>query len=299
MPCVRKLLVPLVFLILTGCGVEETTQSPEFLVEDAEAARARFARLNDPAIQKVEPFKIFDNLYYIGLEWVSCYLLVTDEGLVLIDALYGDFVEHAVDGIRKMGFDPQDLAYILVTHGHFDHVGGAKQLADLSGARVGLTEADWIMTESAPTSGRAAYEPPARDLVLADGDTLDLGDNEIRFYVTPGHTEGVLSMEFTVYDEGTPHKAFVFGGVGLNFSGVHRTWLYLGSVDRVRAVEGVEVSVTNHASMGKVFERAEQLVQRQAGEPHPFVAPQDFQDWLDELQVNAEAKLEEEQAKAE
>ena len=101
-------------------------------------------------------------------------------------------------------------------------------------------------------------------------------------------------MEFTVYDNGKPHKAFTFGGVGLNFSGVERTEMYIASVKRLQAMEGIEVSVPNHASMGRVFQRAERLAERKPGEPHPFVAPEDFQQWLDQLLVNVQKKLEEE-----
>lgn len=249
---------------------------------------------NDPAVQNVAPFQIFDNLYYIGMQWVGAYFLTTSDGLIMIDALYGEFVDHALDGIRKMGFDPADIKYVFVTHGHFDHVGGAAAIKKVSGARVGMTDADWKMVEEGRGGGRGSSEPLARDLVIQDGDSITLGDTTFKFYRTPGHTPGVLSMEFTVYDNGKPHKAFTFGGVGLNFSGVERTEMYIASVKRLQAMEGIEVSVPNHASMGGVFQRAERLAERKAGEPHPFVAPEDFQRWLDELLVNVQEKLEEE-----
>ena len=74
--------------------------------------------------------------------------------------------------------------------------------------------------------------------------------------------------------------------------------MYLASVDRVRQMEGIEVNITNHASMGKIFERAERLAERQPGDDHPFVAWEDFQAWLDELRANAEEKLKTELAEA-
>ena len=251
------------------------------------------ARLNDPVAQHREPFQIFDNLYYIGIEWVSAYLLTSSEGLVVIDSLYGDFVDNALDGIRKLGFDPTEIRYVLITHAHMDQAGGAKRLQKISGARVGMTQADWQMLERRPAD-RPQYAVPARDLVLSDGDTIALGDNDIRIFVTPGHTPGVLSMEFTVRDGEEARRAFVFGGVGLNFSGVERTKMYLDSVRRIRSMAGLEVNITNHAGMGQIFERAYRLARRRSGDPHPFVAPADFQDWLEELRINAETKLEEE-----
>ncbi len=251
---------------------------------------------NDPAAQRVEPFQIFDNLHYVGIDWVSSYLLVTTDGLILIGSLYGDFIDNVIDGVRAAGFDPSDVKYVLVTHGHFDHVGGAARFQEAYGARVGMTEADWELAEEPPSDPSYEFDVPVRDMVIADGDTLELGDTELRFYVTPGHTEGVLSMEFPVRDGGKEHRAFVFGGVGLNFEGVHRTNLYLDSVARIRRLAGeegnpIEVNITNHAEMGGIFERAEQLASRESSDPHPFVDPQGFVDWLAELQRNAEQKL--------
>jgi len=66
----------------------------------------------------------------------------------MIDALYGDFVDTAIEDIKGLGFDPEDLEYILVTHGHFDHVGGAGELQQQFGAQVVMTEADWELTEA-------------------------------------------------------------------------------------------------------------------------------------------------------
>ena len=261
----RSLLaLPSAFLIALGaaaCGGGSTAPAPDEAPEADVATTAEgeddgWGLRNDPVAQRVEPFQIFDNLYYVGIDWVSSYLLVTTDGLILIGSLYGDFIDNAVDGIRAVGFEPSDLKYVLVTHGHFDHVGGAARFQEAYGARVGMTEADWELAEQPPSDPRYEIDVPVRDMVIADGDTLQLGDTEIRFYVTPGHTEGVLSMEFPVRDGGEEHRAFVFGGVGLNFEGVHRTNLYLDSVARIRRLAGeegnpIEVNITNHAEMGR------------------------------------------------
>ena len=298
------LIVLLIALGALACGggdaappaADDAAEAGAAPAAPAESSDPEGADRNDPVAQRVEPFQIFDNLYYVGIEWVSCYLLVTTDGLILIDALYGDHIDTAIDGIRTLGFDPADLKYVLATHGHFDHVGGAARFQETYGARVGMTEADWELAETPPGNPDYEIDVPVRDMVIADGDTLELGDTAFRFYVTPGHTEGVLSMEFPVRDGGEEHRAFVLGGVGLNFEGVHRTNLYLDSVARVQrlaAEEGnpIEVSITNHASMGRIFERAERLASRAEGDPHPFVDPDGYEAWLAELQKNAEEKL--------
>lgn len=251
---------------------------------------------DNPEIQRVEPFQVFDNLYYIGARWVASWLLVTDQGLIVFDALYDELTDLAIDGIRQLGFDPNDIRYLIVTHAHYDHIGGARRFQEEFGAVVMMTEADWQMTEQ-PAVYRE-YPTPIRHLAVTNGATLNLGRTQMRFMVTPGHTPGVLSTLFTVYDDGFPHSAFMFGGVGLNFDGVERTELYIDSVERIQQLEGIEVNIPNHAQSGDVFARYEALQEREPGEPHPFVDPQGFQTWLDTLLEDARAKLEQERAAA-
>ena len=239
-----------------------------------------------------EAFQIFDNLYYVGINFVSAYVVPTTDGLILIDTTYDNTVDHLVKGMQSFGFDPADIKYILVTHWHADHLGGADKLQAMSGAPVGMAARDWDSTF-------IKHAIPAHKVWrINDGDTLTLGDTTMLFFQTPGHTEGVLSIAFTVYDNGTPHNAFTFGGTGLNFSGVDSAEQFLASVVRLQAMEGIEVNVANHESMGRIFERAEKLKTREVGEPHPFVDPEGFYGWLNGLHDAAVAKLQREREKA-
>ena len=79
--------------------------------------------LDDPEAQRVAPFKVFDNLYYVGAKWVSAWLLETDQGLILFDALYDELTDLVIESIRELGFDPNDIRYLIVSHAHYDHIG--------------------------------------------------------------------------------------------------------------------------------------------------------------------------------
>ncbi len=249
----------------------------------------------------VPPFKIFDNLYYVGIDWVSAYIIKTDDGLILIDALYRNYPAHILQSVKELGFDPKQIKYIICSHGHFDHCEGADTLKKVTGARIGMTETDWqiaewkIKNDYANVNTRLTRD--ARDLVISDGDSLQLGGTTIKFYITPGHTLGVLSMSFLVKDGSDTYKAFMLGGVGLNFEGVKQTEVYLQSMYRLLAMKDIQVSITNHPDPGKIFQRARRLQTRKPGEAHPFVAPEDFHNWLKELRANAEKKLVAEKAK--
>lgn len=249
---------------------------------------------DDPEAQYVEPFQVFDNLYYIGAEWVASWLLVTDQGLIVFDALYGELTDMAINNIRDLGFDPNDIRYLIVSHAHYDHVGGAQQFQREFNAVTMMTEEDWQMTTEPAIY--QDYPTPMRHLTATTGSTLNLGRTRLNFMQTPGHTPGVLSTLFTVYDDGYPHTAFLFGGVGLNFSGVERTEQYIDSIRRLQGLPNIEVNIPNHAASGDVFERYQALQEREEGEPHPFVDPEGWNAWLEELLAAAEAKLEEERA---
>ncbi len=248
------------------------------------------AALDDPERQRVAPFQVFDNLYYVGVRWVSAWLLETDQGLILFDALYGDHVDLLVDNIRELGFDPDDIRYVIVSHAHFDHIGGARHFQREFGSVVLMTEADWRLSEG-PAEFRE-YPRPMRHLSLGNGDTLNLGRTRLQFMQTPGHTLGVLSTIFTVYDSGYPHTAALFGGAGLNFSGADRLQMYLDSVGQLLGIPGVEVNVSNHPDSGDVFARHEMLLDRQDGDPHPFVDPESWTAWLELLRSDARSRLE-------
>jgi metallo-beta-lactamase class B len=247
----------------------------------------------------VKPFKIFDNLYYVGNNLVSAYLLKTEQGLVLIDALYSVDTAYTIVAARQLGFTEKSIRYVLCTHGHFDHCEGAGFVKRMTGATIGMTEPDWQMAEGKLKADYTSVNNKlSRDWVIHDGDSLRLGNTTIHFFQTPGHTPGVLSLRFPVYDGDKTYTAFIFGGVGLNFEGVARTEIYLQSVARIQQMSGIDVNVSNHPGPGKIFARANQLALRKAGDTHPFVDPAGFQAWLAALKQAAEQKLAEEKKKA-
>ncbi|MBI2150140.1 MAG: MBL fold metallo-hydrolase [Acidobacteria bacterium] len=247
------------------------------------AGRSGIAGAQDNA-RPVPPFKIFDNLYYAGLDSLGAYVLQTSAGLILIDSLYPETKDYIPKTMPRLGLNPKDIKYVIVTHAHTDHTGGAKAIQDLTGARVGMAEADWDMVArggyTSSTGQPRVFDPIRRDLVIKDGDTLTLGDTLVKFYVTPGHTPGVTSIEFVVSDQGKKLKAFMFGGIGLNtVNGVKAVQQYIDSVRRVMAIPDVEVNLSNHPNA------------RQLREQRGKVGPEGFRTAMRTLLANAEKKL--------
>ena len=103
----------------------------------------------------------------------------------------GDRSDELISEIEKNG---SKLEYIFLTHGHFDHIGYAKQLADKFGAKIvtGKSNSKFLAD---PNYNLSFYygeplEPFNADILLSDGDVLMLGDSEIKYITTPGHTSG-------------------------------------------------------------------------------------------------------------
>src|SRR5215475_1050865 len=154
----------------------------------------RFTLADDLEFQKIEPFKVFDNLYYVGPGYVSVWLLTTPEGNILFDTAQEPYVDWVIGNIRKVGVDPKSIKYIILSHGHVDHFGGAAKIQAASGARVMAIEEDWKMIEQTGNR-RGGNAAPAegvvkRDMVVKEGDTLTLGGQTLKFHQTPGHTPG-------------------------------------------------------------------------------------------------------------
>jgi metallo-beta-lactamase class B len=258
-----------------------------------------FAQYGDmDKTRSVTPFRIFDNLYYVGNDIVSAYLITTSNGMILIDALYAKDTTYIPEACKQLGLDVKQIKYILPTHGHFDHYEGAAYIQRLTGARVGMTGPDWEIAEGkVEASYKSVSTYIRKDWVIGDGDSLKLGNTVLHFYETPGHTPGVLSIAFPVNDGKNIYQAFMFGGIGLNFEGVARTEMYLKSVDRIMRMKGIQVNISNHPGPGKIFEREDKLKTRVYPAAHPFVAPEEFQSWLTGLKKAAELKLAEEKKK--
>jgi len=263
----------------------------------------RIAAFEDVARQtSIRPFKMFDNLYYVGIEWVGSFLLVTTDGLILIDSLHEPYVKTSAEHIRALGFDPADVRYVLGTHGHFDHVGGHAYYQRTFGATVGMTAADWKRAQTDAKQERFGMDVADVDWVIQDGETLELGDQTMKFYVTPGHTEGVLSMEFTVRDGNDVHRAVIFGGAGSLTKDFWRYQTVLGNIRRFKTLAAQSPPFTVHLAMHPngpgaepgtaFFERRDRLAMRRPGEPHPFVEdPSEFLSVLEQAERNTEQAI--------
>ena len=92
-----------------------------------------------------EPIRMAPGVWYIsGNDWVACYLIDTGDGLILIDTAMHETVYLLIENVRKLGYELTDIKKILLTHAHIDHIGGARTLKELTGAKIYLGERDLL-----------------------------------------------------------------------------------------------------------------------------------------------------------
>ena len=246
-------------------------------------------RCTELQYQPREPAKLFDNVYTVGLQALTSILVTTSEGLVLIDTTFGETVDDVLDSIRKLGFDPDDIKYVLITHARPDHYGGAGRIKQLvPSARVAMSAADWEDAERAMRDGasqqRSRPVPMDRDLVVTDGQRIVLGDTTFTVYVTPGTTPGALSIEYPARDGNRSYRAMSTGALGMSYA-PDQGEAYIKSMQRLQMLGPWEAWLPNHPFMALPLDIADlekAVANRKPGQPHPGVAtPAQVNDWLD------------------
>src|SRR5258705_916393 len=162
----------------------------------------------------MEPMKAFDDLYWMGTPATSSWLLTSDDGYILYDTqgIY-DAEDVLVAGIKKLGFDPAKVKYVIVSHAHAGEVGGAFLFQSRYGSRIVMN--DWDMVEES-VNGYPTGKPK-RDIVPTDGMKITVSNRRVTIYLTTGHTPGTDSSIFQLHDHGRPLTVVYSGSAAFNF----------------------------------------------------------------------------------
>lgn len=230
------------------------------------------------------PVQAFDNLWYLGNSFVGVWVLKTSEGLILFDAGQNpaEARDNIVPELKSLGLDPAQIKYVLVTHGHWDHYGGATYFQDNFGARIGLTGPDWYLMArlEADSPARMNVPRPREDLVITDGQQLTLGDTTVTLYITPGHTPGTLSAIVPVREGKAVHKLSLLGGTAFpptiepgdrngGLSGFSKSVERLAELSKAAAAEGL---INTHSFVDGSADHLRTVAKARAeGKRNPFL----------------------------
>ena len=249
-----------------------------------------------PAIGRMDPFKIADNLYYVGDKYVCIHLIDTGDGLILIDSGYLGATHLLVDNIWRAGFDPKNVRWIIHTHGHSDHYGASEEFRIMYGTKLAISKVDAELIRGKDISSELypMSKVPEFDYEIEDGEIFELGNVKIRCVLTPGHTDGVLSLFFDVTYEGQTYLAGMLGGAGVNAltlpyiiknqRKVSPTQQMLDSIEKIWD-EPVGIHLGNHPSNNKTLQKREKQL-NEGG--NPFVDSESWRNFLTDLKMKVE-----------
>jgi metallo-beta-lactamase class B len=157
----------------------------------AQSARER-VEWNKP----VEPFRVVGPIYYVGAAGVSAFLIASSDGAILLDGALPETAPQIAANVTKLGFKVTGIRFLLNSHAHFDHAGGLAELKKASGATLVASAGD----APALKSGGAGIPAVGVDRIIADRDTVTLGDTTLQALVTPGHTKGCTTWTMNARD---------------------------------------------------------------------------------------------------
>jgi metallo-beta-lactamase class B len=168
--------------------------------------------------QPVKPFRVIGNIYYVGANEVTSFLITGSAGHILLDAGFAETAPQVRQNIEALGFRLADVKILLNSQAHFDHAGGLAEIKQLTGARLIASAADAELMARGGKGDfafgdRLAYQPIKADRVVADDESIDLGDTKMTAHLTPGHTKGCTTWTMPVTENGKTYAVVFLGGV--------------------------------------------------------------------------------------
>jgi metallo-beta-lactamase class B len=251
---------------ISACMPSATIQAPiAAKAEPIKQACSGRDGWSDPA----PPAHVFGNVYMVGTCGIVSLLITTPQGHFLIDGATAEAAPGIAENIRKLGFDPKDVRYLLATHEHVDHAGGLAELQRITGAKfVTRTEAKAAMESGVPnpTDPQLGLLPPFKgpkaDMVIRDGDTLRVGNQMLSLIATPGHTPGGSSWTWKSCEGQTCRQMLFADSLNAVSADAYRftdhpeyVAVLRKSIAMIGAIKKCDILIGGHPAQTSFFER--------------------------------------------
>jgi len=261
-----------------------------------------FAQANPDWTEPFPPFRIADNLYYVGSKGLANYLVTTPQGNILINSDLEANVPLIQASIEKLGFKFKDTKILLISHAHWDHDAGSAMIKEITGAKYMVMDADVAVVESGGktdfeygNSPTTLYRPAKVDRVLHDGDEVKLADALLVAHLTPGHTKGCTTWTMQVTDRGKAYNVVMLGSPNVNpgyklvdnkaypeiAEDYERMWRVLKSLP-------CDIFLGAH---GSYFGLQEKYALMKEGSPNPFVDPSGYKKYIAQKEQDFRTEL--------
>src|SRR5262245_27979987 len=169
------------------------------------------------------PFRIADNLYYVGSRGLANYLITTPQGHILINSDLEANLPLIRASVESLGFKFTDIKILLISHAHWDHDAGSDMIKKLTGAQYMVMAGAVPVVETGGKSDfqygndpKMLYPPTKVDRVLHDGDQVKIGVALLTAHLTPGHTKGCTTWTLQVKDGPKTRDVVIVGSPNVN-----------------------------------------------------------------------------------
>ena len=218
--------------------------------------------------QPTEPFRIVGDLYYVGTYDLCAYLVVTEEGYILINTGLADSYSQIKNNIKKLGFDYKKIKILTLTQGHYDHMGAMAAIKKDTKAKLYVDAKD---ADVLRLGGKSDYElgkygvsfkPVKPDFLLKDQDKIKLGNAELTLLHHPGHTKGSCSFLLQTQDDNGIYNVLIanmpsiivdrkFGEIH-DYKEIEKDYAY--TLDAMKKVE-FDIWLASHASQFNLHQK--------------------------------------------
>ena len=249
--------------------------------------------------QPFKPFRIIDNIYYVGTNDLACYLIKTPAGHILLDTGLQESAPIVRANIQALGFNLRDIKIILSSHAHYDHVGGHADMKRETGAQVYASAGDAAVMKSGGTKAfhvLKPFKPISVDRVIKDGEPVRLGGVTLTAHLTPGHTEGNTTWTTVVEENGQKYDVVFVGSMSIN-PGVHMLnyppWPDIAKVyaRSFAVLKGLhcDVFLGPHASFYDMQAKFERL--SAGAKTNPFIDPEGYRNYISRFEKRYQEQI--------
>jgi metallo-beta-lactamase class B len=291
-------------LSLLKIGGQWKIVSNVFSAQHRERGQALKQTLQDWSLP-FESRRIIGNIYYVGSNLISSFLITTPEGHILIDTGHIQLLPQVEANIEKLGFRVKDVKILLNTQAHVDHCGGFAQFKRETGATIIVSKldgeqmmrggkGDYANNGAFDNGDDTDYEPIKPDRFIADGDQAKLGGVTLTAYVTPGHTKGCTTWSMRANEAGKIYDAILLCGLTVSPYKLTNNDRYpnivedaRSSIQRLRAMHA-DVFLAAH---GFWFDLEGKAARQKEGAPNPFVDPGELGRHLTEMEADLDQAL--------
>jgi metallo-beta-lactamase class B len=232
---------------------------------------ARNMGTKEEQVTQMPPYKIIDNVYYVGTLTLSSYLITTPAGNILMDTTYERNVRTIQKSVEQLGFKFSDTKFIVGNHAHGDHMEGDALAKELTGGQV------WVMAEDVPALRNIKPEGKEHpiDKIIHDGDTLSLGGTTLTAHLTAGHTHGCTTWTMKANEGGKSYNVVFHCSLRIGAADASKPipQILVDEFNRtipiVRALP-CDVPLGDHPSQ---YDMPQKFARLGPGRPNPFIDP--------------------------